>query len=104
MKYANKVEIVVLSLPETGGSIQPILVEETLDLLGYIKSLEDRSFLVERESGFEVSEDGKQQRATVKFQPREGLLSKLINRFNVSVGPKNFLYFGGPLFVKILKF
>jgi hypothetical protein len=34
---------------------------------------------------FEVTRDGNTQRATVRFQPRESLISKILQRFNVKV-------------------
>jgi hypothetical protein len=60
-----------------------------------VEQLTDCGLLVEGEMGLEITETGAQARTTVKFRPREGFLSKLIQRFtvnaNVSVSPKDFI-------------
>jgi len=60
-----------------------------------VEELTAVGLLVEGEMGLEMTEAGVQTRATVKFRPREGFLSKLVQRFtvnaNVSVSPKDFL-------------
>ncbi|MGO9944420.1 MAG: hypothetical protein ACLPIC_16880 [Rhodoblastus sp.] len=60
-----------------------------------IGDLESRGFLVEGEIGMEVTPEGSTARASVKFRPREGIVTKLLNRFNVnlsaSVSPKDFI-------------
>jgi hypothetical protein len=60
-----------------------------------VEQLTECGLLVEGEMGLEITETGVQARTTVKFRPREGFLSKLIQRFtvnaNVSVSPKDFL-------------
>jgi hypothetical protein len=60
-----------------------------------VEQLTDCGLLVEGEMGLEITPSGAQARTTVKFRPREGFLSKLIQRFtvnaNVSVSPKDFI-------------
>jgi hypothetical protein len=51
--------------------------------------------LVEGEMGLEITENGTKARTIVKFRPREGFVSKLIQRFavnaNVNISPKDFI-------------
>ena len=61
----------------------PELVNGGVDPVGIVEQLVDQGLLVEGEIGYEVTEDGKRQRATVRFRPREGLISKILQRFNV---------------------
>jgi hypothetical protein len=71
------------------------LVRTQAALPELVEQLTDCGLLVEGEMGLEITESGAQARTTVKFRPREGLLSKLIQRFtvnaNVSVSPKDFI-------------
>ena len=53
-----------------------------------IDALKDKGLVVEGEYAFEVSEEGKKIRANVKFKPKEGIVSKLINRFSISLDLK----------------
>ncbi len=59
------------------------LVHGLVDPLGIVEQLVDQGLLVEGEIGYEVTEDGTRQRTTVRFRPREGLISKILQRFNV---------------------
>jgi hypothetical protein len=74
-----------LGIPELvqGGSITEI-----------VNQLQERGLLVEGEVGMEVTPAGTNARASVKFRPREGLVSKLIQRFTVNlsttISPKDF--------------
>lgn len=64
--------------------------KSTLDLLD---SLEDRKLLVEGEYGYEISEEGLKTRVSVKFKPKEGLISKLFSRFALKIDIRSI--FGG---------
>jgi len=44
--------------------------------------------------GYELTAEGEQQRSIVRFKPREGLISKLINRVSVKVNLKNIIKIG----------
>jgi hypothetical protein len=44
--------------------------------------------------GYELSEEGRKQRALVRFRPREGFISKLINRISVKVDLKSIFKIG----------
>jgi hypothetical protein len=64
---------------------KPEFTNSRVDPVGIVEELVGLGLLVEGECGFEVTPDGNMQRATVKFRPREGLISKLLQRFNVKV-------------------
>jgi hypothetical protein len=72
---------------------EPELVNGRVDPVSIVEQLVDQGLLVEGEIGCEVTEDGNTQRATVRFRPREGLISKLLQRLNVkfeaTVNPKD---------------
>lgn len=50
-----------------------------------VQSLQERKFIVEGEFGYEISDTGKSIRASIKVKPREGLISKLLNRLSVNL-------------------
>jgi hypothetical protein len=60
-------------------------VNGRIDPVGIVEQLVDQGLLVEGEIGFEVTKDGNTQRATVRFRPREGLISKICQRLNVKI-------------------
>jgi hypothetical protein len=59
-----------------------------------IDALQDRKLIVEGELGYELTPDGEQQRAAVRFKPREGFISKLINRVSVKINLKSIFKIG----------
>lgn len=58
-----------------------------------VEQLTELGYLVEGEFGLEVTNEGTSTRASVKFRPRESIVSKIIQRFsmNLSVSPKDLL-------------
>jgi hypothetical protein len=54
-----------------------------------IDALQERKLLVEGEIGLEITQEGHSIRTAVRFKPREGLLSKLINRFSFNIDLKD---------------
>lgn len=54
-----------------------------------------QDYLVEGELSFEVSSDGETARASVRFRPKEGVISKVLNRMSVVIDVGRFLG-GGP--------
>ena len=84
-----------LSLSEKLG--HPLGTPEVLQSLSgfsdIVELLKDKNMLVDGEFGLELSDAGTSARATVKFRPREGALTKLLQRLNVnlSVSPKDFI-------------
>jgi hypothetical protein len=67
------------------------LIAQGTTLPEVIDALQDRGLVVEGEIGLEVGPGGKQIRSSLKFKPREGLISKVINRFSFSVDLKNLI-------------
>lgn len=72
--------------PEVGHPLgQTELVPSVASLTDVVDSLKERGFSVDGEIGLELTETGKQSRATVKFTPREGFLSKLSRIVSIKV-------------------
>ncbi len=63
-------------------------------LLKIIDELQERNLVVEGESTFELSEKGTTIRQTVKYKPREGLVSKIVNRFKINIDLKSIFGIG----------
>jgi len=80
--------------PEIGhpyGSSEIVSAEQ---LPALIDELRQRKLLVEGELGYELTESGKQQRAIVRFKPREGIISKVVNRISVKINLKSIIKIG----------
>lgn len=58
-----------------------------------VEQLHEMGMVVEGEMGIEVTPAGSTTRASIKFRPRESLVSKLLQRFSINVGinPNDFL-------------
>jgi hypothetical protein len=67
------------------------LIAQGTTLREVIDALQDRGLVVEGEIGLEVGPAGKEIRTSLKFKPREGLISKVISRFSFSVDLKNLI-------------
>lgn len=63
------------------------LVGDADDFVCVLSALDEAGFVAEGEIGLEISPAGRTVRSTIKVQPREGLMAKLLNRFNVSLSP-----------------
>jgi hypothetical protein len=62
-----------------------------------IDALKDRKLCAEGEFGFELTQDGKNQRAVVRFKPREGFLEQMSRVFKIHVDIKDIIsLFKGP--------
>lgn len=88
------IEEIAKVAPELGhpyGSSELVNAE---NLPALIDGLRERKLLVEGEIGLELTAEGEQQRATVRFKPREGLISKIINRITVKINLKNIIKIG----------
>ena len=66
------------------------IVQEDISLSELIDALQDRNLLVEGELGLEVTPLGTTKRASIKFRPREGIISKVLQRLSVNVDLKPF--------------
>lgn len=69
------------------------LMPTTTDMIETVAQLKALGYVADGEHGIEISESGRVVRSTLKFRPREGLLTKLINRISLSasVSPGDFL-------------
>lgn len=63
------------------------LVGRTDNFVATLAELKAAGFVAEGEFGIEITEPGKTVRGTIKVRPREGLLTKLLNRVSVSLSP-----------------
>ncbi len=80
------------SAPAVGHPLStPELVSVGTSLDDIVDALRDRKLVVEGEIGYELTTEGRTVRASVRFQPREGFLSKLsrILSLKVDVGLKD---------------
>jgi hypothetical protein len=68
--------------------VEPEVVGGAQDVEAIVRRLQDRNLIVEGEMGLTVTEAGQELRATVKFRPREGVFSKVINRMNINIDTK----------------
>lgn len=89
----GEVNMALKATPAMGHPFSPAELMPDTPVNEIVDHLTDLGYLVEGEVGLEVTSEGTSTRATVKFRPREGLVSKLLQRFNlnVSVSPKDFL-------------
>ena|SRR6185436_6517976 len=67
------------------------LIPQDTTLPDVIDALQDRGLVVEGEIGLEVGLGGRQIRTSLKFKPREGLISKVISRFSFNIDLKNLI-------------
>jgi hypothetical protein len=68
-------------------------VSPDVKLAEILDALVKKNLITEGEVAFELTPAGHSIRSTVRFKPRESLLSKIISRFNVSLNLKDL--FGG---------
>lgn len=71
------------------------IVQSKTSINDMIDKLRERKLLVEGEIGFELTPEGESIRSTIRFKPREGLLSKIINRFSLNIDLKDLFRNGG---------
>lgn len=67
------------------------VVESAVEMKDLVDSLRDKKLIVEGEFGFEVTPAGKSVRGLVKFAPREGLVTKLLNRITINFSPTDLI-------------
>ncbi len=67
------------------------LTQARSGLTGAIDELQDRGLVVEGDLALEIGPEGRKIRTNLRFQPREGLISKVINRFSFRFDLKDFL-------------
>ena len=61
------------------------IIPKDTSILDTIDALRDKDLLVEGETGFDITPQGKSIRASVKFKPRESFLKKLSNVFTLKM-------------------
>lgn len=82
--------------PTLGHPFSRTEITQSRDSLAdIIDELQERKLFVEGEIGFELTPEGESMRRTLRFKPREGLLSKLINRFSFNIDLKDLFRGGG---------
>jgi len=64
-------------------------VKGNVPLTEVIDALQDRGLVVEGEIGLEIAPEGRSIRTSLKFKPREGIVSKVINRFSLNIDLKD---------------
>jgi hypothetical protein len=82
----------VITAPAVGHPLsEPELLPATASWTAddIIVQLQDRGLAVEGELGLELGPAGRTIRQTIRFKPREGLLSKLLNRFSIKLDLKD---------------
>lgn len=70
---------------ELGHPIAAGSILDTANLREVLDGLASAGYIAEGEHGVELSPDGETTRSTIRYRPREGLISKLISRFSVSI-------------------
>lgn len=60
-------------------------LEASKDVLAVVDELQSRGLVAEGEIGLAVTNPGQEIRALVKYRPREGVFTKLVNRFSVNL-------------------
>ena len=72
--------------PEVGHPFGPSeLTSVAESIVSVIEQLQSKKLIVEGEFGLELSSAGHSVRQTVKFRPRESLISKLLNKISISL-------------------
>jgi hypothetical protein len=72
--------------PELGHPFGDLeLLPKGVSITDLIDALTEQGLVVEGELGMEVTQTGTAARATVKFKPREGVVSKLLNKLGLTV-------------------
>jgi hypothetical protein len=80
----------IRTAPDLGHPFGPLeIISPDVPILHLIDALQDRGLVVEGDMTTEVTPEGKAIRNTVRWKPREGLLSKLINRLRINLSFKD---------------
>ncbi len=76
--------------PEVGHPFgPPELTSAGLPIGDTIEALEERGYLVEGEIGLEMTGGARSLRASIRFKPREGIVSKLANNVSIKLDLKD---------------
>lgn len=86
----------VLQAPGLGHPFSDLeLLSSECSILELVDALQDKDLIVEGEYGLELTGEGQEIRSSVRFKPKEGLISKLINRFSFTFNLKDLFSGGG---------
>lgn len=78
--------------PQAGHPLgKPELIEKPTDVITIAEQLRSHGYLTEGEFGIQITSAGTEVRANVKFRPREGVISKLLQRLNINLSPRDFI-------------
>jgi len=90
------VEAEVSVAPNLGHPLGPNeLVGTDVSLPDLIDALKELGLVAHGEISLEVTPDGRSVRQTIQFAPREGVVSKLVNRININIDLKDVFRAGG---------
>jgi len=81
-------------VPREGHPYGKSEITHSRTLLKTIDELQERGYIAEGESELKVSDKGITIREKMKYRPKEGLISKIINRFNVKIDLKSVFHIG----------
>ena len=80
----------IAEAPKLGHPLAPgELIEKELPIPEIVSVLKDKKYVCEGEIGLEVGPEGRILRTNIRFQPREGLVSKVLNRLSVNIDLKD---------------
>ncbi len=71
------------------------LVARGTSLPEIMDALKERGFVVDGEIAQELTAEGESRRASVRFTPKEGVISKLINRVSITIDISTWFFGGG---------
>jgi hypothetical protein len=81
--------------PDLGHPLAtPEFLTQEMRIGDMIDAIEERGLAVEGEIGLEITEKGQNLRATVKFKPREGIVSKIANNTHINLDLKDLFKMG----------
>jgi hypothetical protein len=61
------------------------LVSSTIDIPNLIDALAERKYVAEIEQDISVTKAGRRERTKIRTKPRESVVSKLLNRFKITL-------------------
>lgn len=93
LKSERAVVGAVESAPDLGHPLSATELVKLSQITDVVKELKEIGYVVEGELGYEVSDKGTSIRTAMKLRPREGVVSKVLSRFSLSISasPKDFL-------------
>jgi hypothetical protein len=82
----NELSMLLKQAPSAGHPYGPAeLVQAQTSVLKIVEALHEKKYIAEGEFGYALTAQGTEVRTSVKFKPKEGLVSKLLNRFSLKI-------------------